>query len=102
MFLKMLKMLKTGGIARGKFKIDFSGIGCKFGHQMAPLALVANLVHASFTIENWVTKWLHLHACIGLQLAPLALVPKCILVVLSPKCERIKEMGSTISFDISG
>ena len=38
------------------FKIDFNGtwIGCitsKFGHQMAPLALVTNLV----------TRWRHLH-----------------------------------------
>ena len=30
-----------------------------------------------------------------------ARVPKCILAVLSPKCERIKEMGFTVSFEIS-
>ena len=69
------------------FKIDFSGtwIGCitsKFGHQMAPLALVTNLV----------TRWRHLHKFqiwspdgtawisseFGNQIAPLVLVPNLV------------------------
>ena len=42
--------------------IDFSEvswIGCKFGHQIAPIALITNLVHASFS--NLATRGHHLH-----------------------------------------